>query len=103
MLQDLKRIKSATRTARKAAFLHRLGKAAKQTSGASKLQHEIKANLAGTQYRIDRKKGESIASGIKCDAKFFRKISTKWTDPAIREIDQPPGAPPGLLHSNMTK
>ena len=103
ILQDLQRIKGATRAAKKAAFLHRLGKETKHTSAASKLQQEIKANLAATQHRMDRKKGESIAAGIKCDAKFFRKISTKWTDPTIREIDPPPGAPPGSLHANMTE
>ena len=106
-LQDLQRIRVATRKEKKEAFLQRLGKAvaqssSKHTSGASKLQKEIKANLAASQRHIGRKKGESIAAGIKCDARFFKKIATKWTDPTIRVIDPPPGVPQGSLHDNMT-
>ena len=102
-LHDLRRIKSATRAAKKAAFLHRLGTEAQPTSGAAKLQQEIKANLETTHRRMGQKKGASIAAGITCDAKFFRKISTKWTDPTIREIDPPPGIPQRSLHANMTE
>lgn len=101
-LKDLKRIQGTTRKLKKAAFLHRLGKMVQHTSGASKLQLEIRENLRTTHDQIQRKKGESIEAGIKCDAKFFKKISTKWTDPTIKEIDPPPGTLPGSLHANMT-
>ena len=101
-LKDLQRIKGAVRTSKKKAFLKSLRKGAKHTSGALKLQQEIKINLESIQGRIKRKKGESIAAGINCDAKFFRKISTKWTDPTIKTIEPPAGAPPGSLHENMT-
>ena len=101
-LLELRRIRGATRKAKKAAFLHRLGQAIKNTSGADRLQKEIRANLASNKGRTDRKKGESVAAGIRCDDKFFQRISTKWTDPTIRAIEPPPGAPPGSLHENMT-
>jgi hypothetical protein len=102
-LQDLRRIRQATRKNKKATFLNKLWKDAQHTQGAVKLQAEIKANLASTQNRIARKKGESIDAGIKCDTKFFRKIATKWTNPTIDAIDPPPGASSGSLHTNMTE
>ena len=101
-LKDLQKIKGAVRKAKKEAFLNSLRKGAKHTPGALNLQQEIRTNLAAVQSRIRRKKGECLATGITCDAQFFRKISTKWTDPTIKAIEPPSGAPPGSLHENMT-